>query len=139
MAAVTNCMQILPVKYFIFIQLIVFLPLALIRNLAKLSTTALIANVFIIAGLIYIFGSEARIMTRRGPSEVKLFNPNDWTLMIGTAIFSFEGIGLVRYYPSFPRDKEIYPLWLGYSRYRRNAGTAQVPEGVDRSHDLTHV
>lgn len=95
MAAVTNCMRILPIKYFIFVQLIVFLPLALIRNLAKLSTTALVADVFIVAGLIYIFGSEARIMARNGPAEVKLFNPSDWTLMIGTAIFSFEGIGLV--------------------------------------------
>jgi proton-coupled amino acid transporter len=94
-AAITNCATIMPIQYMILIQIVVFLPLALIRNLARLSTTALVADVFIIAGLIYIFGSEARIMARHGPAHVELFNPKDFALMIGTAIFSFEGIGLV--------------------------------------------
>jgi solute carrier family 36 (proton-coupled amino acid transporter) len=82
-AAVSNCMTILPIKYLIMIQMVVFLPLALIRNIAKLSTTALVADVFIVAGLIYIFGSEAVIMSHRGPSKVELFNSKDFTLMIG--------------------------------------------------------
>ncbi|EIN09975.1 hypothetical protein PUNSTDRAFT_86492 [Punctularia strigosozonata HHB-11173 SS5] len=94
-AAVSGCTRLVGLPYFILLQLVVFLPLALIRNLAKLSTTALVADVFIVAGLIYIFGSEAIIMAERGPARVELFNPRDFPLLIGTAIFSFEGIGLV--------------------------------------------
>ncbi|OSC98291.1 hypothetical protein PYCCODRAFT_1471204 [Trametes coccinea BRFM310] len=92
---ITNCAKLLGIQYFIMLQMIIFLPLALIRNLAKLSTTALVADAFILAGLIYIFGSEAAIMAKRGHAHVELFNAKDWPLLIGTAVFSFEGIGLV--------------------------------------------
>ncbi|KAF8917223.1 transmembrane amino acid transporter protein-domain-containing protein [Mucidula mucida] len=92
---VTHCAKLIGVQYFIFMQLIVFLPLVLIRDLAKLSTTALIADVFILAGLIYIFGSEVSIISQRGIQDVALFNPKDFPLFVGTAVFSFEGIGLV--------------------------------------------
>ncbi|KAI0661798.1 transmembrane amino acid transporter protein-domain-containing protein [Cubamyces menziesii] len=93
--AITNCAKMLGIQYFIMLQMVIFLPLALIRNLAKLSTTALVADAFILAGLIYIFGSEAAIMAKRGHAHVELFNSKDWPLLIGTAVFSFEGIGLV--------------------------------------------
>jgi len=66
-----------------------------VRDLAKLSSTALIADGFILLGLIYIFGSEFSIIAQRGIAEVKLFNPKDFPLFIGTAVFAFEGIGLV--------------------------------------------
>jgi solute carrier family 36 (proton-coupled amino acid transporter) len=112
---ITNCVRLISLKYFILMQLIIFLPLALIRNLAKLSTTALVADVFILAGLIYIFGSEMAIIAENGPAEVKLFNAKEFPLFIGsadiglvfrsnpetdsitsrTAVFSFEGVGLV--------------------------------------------
>ncbi|KAH9944868.1 transmembrane amino acid transporter protein-domain-containing protein [Amylocystis lapponica] len=93
--AITNCAKLLGIQYFIMLQMLIFVPLALIRNLARLSTTALVADVFILAGLIYIFGSEAGIMAQNGVSHVEYFNPKDWPLLIGTAVFSFEGIGLV--------------------------------------------
>ncbi|KAI0749738.1 transmembrane amino acid transporter protein-domain-containing protein [Daedaleopsis nitida] len=93
--AISNCAKLLGIQYFILLQMIIFLPLALVRNLARLSTTALIADAFIVAGLIYIFGSEAGIIARNGIAKVELFNSKDWPLLIGTAVFSFEGIGLV--------------------------------------------
>lgn len=111
--AITNCAKLLGIQYFILLQMVIFLPLVLIRNLAKLSTTALVADAFILAGLIYIFGSEAAIMADRGHADVAFFNAKDWPLLIGyvlardkwdasystsahrTAVFSFEGIGLV--------------------------------------------
>ena len=85
--AITNCLRLIPVQYFILIQLVIFLPLALIRNLAKLSTTALVADAFILAGLIYIFGSEMAIIAKNGPAEVKLFNSKDFPLLIGSVGF----------------------------------------------------
>jgi proton-coupled amino acid transporter len=97
---VTNCKTVIPVQYFILLELVVFLPLSLVRDLTKLSSTALIADGFILLGLLYIFGSEFLIIARRGIAEVKLFNSRDFPLFIGTAVFSFEGIGLVRHHSS---------------------------------------
>ena len=81
--AITNCAKLLGIQYFILLQMVIFLPLVLIRNLAKLSTTALVADVFILAGLIYIFGSEAVLIGKRGVADVQLFNPRDFPLLIG--------------------------------------------------------
>ncbi|KAF9526351.1 transmembrane amino acid transporter protein-domain-containing protein [Crepidotus variabilis] len=92
---VTNCATNLPIQYFIVMELVVFLPLALVRDLAKLSSTALIADGFILLGLLYIFGSEFSLLATRGVADIKLFNPRDFPLFVGTAVFSFEGIGLV--------------------------------------------
>jgi proton-coupled amino acid transporter len=80
---ITHCAKLIPVYYFLLMQLVVFLPLVLIRDIAKLSTTALVADVFIVAGLIYIFGSEFSIIASQGVAEFKLFNPKDFPLFIG--------------------------------------------------------
>jgi proton-coupled amino acid transporter len=80
----------------IFSQVILLLPLALVRNLAKLSLTALIADGFILVGLLYIWGSEIGMLVQKGPGDVQVwFNPKDYALLVGTAVFSFEGIGLI--------------------------------------------
>jgi proton-coupled amino acid transporter len=63
--------------------LVVFLPLALVRDIAKLSSAALLADAFILAGLIYIFGTEAKILAESGIADVQLFNPKDFPLFIG--------------------------------------------------------
>ncbi|KAL1664193.1 transmembrane amino acid transporter protein-domain-containing protein [Schizophyllum commune] len=92
---VTKCATHLPMAATIGIQVLVFLPLVLIRDLAKLSTTALVADAFILFGLIYIFGTEISIVAERGVAQVQAFNYNSFSLFVGTAVFSFEGIGLV--------------------------------------------
>ncbi|EJD06877.1 uncharacterized protein FOMMEDRAFT_138660 [Fomitiporia mediterranea MF3/22] len=93
--AITKCARLISVQYFILMQLVIFLPLALVRNIAKLSSTALVADVFILLGLVYIFGSEIAVISSRGIAKVELFNPKSFPLLIGTAVFSFEGVGLV--------------------------------------------
>lgn len=42
----------------------------------------------------YIGGSEVAVIAKHGPADVALFNSKDFSLLIGTAVFAFEGIGL---------------------------------------------
>lgn len=113
--AVTNCIRLISVQYFILIQLVIFLPLALFCNIERLCATALVADVFILAGLLYIFGSEVAIIANNGIVSLELFNRKDLPLLIGlvlqslyiyvnllsivsTTVFSLEGKRLVSYY-----------------------------------------
>lgn len=93
--AVTNQKTYINIETLIFLQLLIFLPLSMIRNIAKLSGTALIADFFILLGLLYLYYWGGLTIATHGIADVKLFNPKDWTLFIGTAIFTFEGIGLI--------------------------------------------
>ncbi|KAK3641094.1 hypothetical protein LTR56_011540 [Elasticomyces elasticus] len=80
----------------IALQFVVLLPMALIRNISKLGPAALLADVFILIGLVYIWYYDIASLANYGiaPSVV-LFNPSAFTLTIGSAIFTFEGIGLI--------------------------------------------
>ena len=94
--AVTRCRQSLDIKYFILLQLGIFLPVSLYRNIAKLGGFALVADVFIVLGLIYLYYYDVfTLVANHGVADIAQFNPRDWTLFIGTAIFTFEGIGLI--------------------------------------------
>ncbi|TQB75574.1 neutral amino acid transporter [Monascus purpureus] len=94
--AVSNCKSFIDIKFMVLMQLVIFLPLSLIRDISKLGFTALIADVFILLGLIYLFYYDfITIAAQGGIADVKAFNPSTWTLFIGTAIFTYEGIGLI--------------------------------------------
>ena len=81
----------------IALQLVVLIPLAFVRNISKLGPSALLADIFILMGLAYIYYYDiATIASRSGlESTVVLFNPDAFTLTIGSSIFTFEGIGLI--------------------------------------------
>jgi len=93
--AVSDCKSNIPVKWLILLQVLVFLPFSLLRDIEKLSFTALIADAFILLGLAYLLYYDILTLSTNGLSDIILFNRNDWTLFIGTAIFTFEGIGLI--------------------------------------------
>lgn len=94
--AVSKCVTFIDVKYMVLMQLVIFLPLSLIRDISKLGFTALIADAFIMLGLIYLYYYDiATIVDQGGVSDIEAFNPATWTLFIGTAIFTFEGVGLI--------------------------------------------
>ena len=80
----------------IALQLVALVPLAFIRNISKLGPAALLADVFILFGLVYIFYYDIGALAHNGvSSSVKLFNPQHFAMTIGSAIFTFEGVGLI--------------------------------------------
>ncbi|GAA5903401.1 amino acid transporter [Sporobolomyces salmoneus] len=110
--AVSNCRTYISIPYLILAQLVVFLPLAMIRNIQKLSGTALVADAFILFGLVYIFSNEIGVLVDHGIAKVELFNSKDFPLLIGTAVFSFEGIGLVIPITESMKDPHKFPKVL---------------------------
>ncbi|PNY24886.1 Vacuolar amino acid transporter 3 [Tolypocladium capitatum] len=86
----------LGVPSLIALQLVPLIPLALIRNISKLGPVAMLADVFILVGLVYIWYYDIWTLARKGlEPTVQMFNPSAFTLTIGSAIFTFEGIGLI--------------------------------------------
>ncbi|KAK3348462.1 transmembrane amino acid transporter protein-domain-containing protein [Neurospora tetraspora] len=80
----------------IAIQVALLVPLAWIRNISKLGPAALLADACILIGVSYIYQFDFRSLASNGiHKSVVLFNPERYTLMIGSAIFTFEGIGLI--------------------------------------------
>ncbi|KAH6655293.1 transmembrane amino acid transporter protein-domain-containing protein [Truncatella angustata] len=93
--AVSKCNTYIPITYLILMQMVIFLPFALFRDIGKLGFTALVADAFIVIGLAYLFYYDVLTLSHNGLADIILFNQKDWTLFIGTAIFTFEGIGLI--------------------------------------------
>jgi proton-coupled amino acid transporter len=85
------------VKALIAVQILVLVPLSFIRNMSKLGPVALLADVFILIGLTYIYWYDISSLIEMGGfnKTIELFNPRDFTLTVGSAIFTFEGIGLI--------------------------------------------
>ncbi|KAI0381859.1 transmembrane amino acid transporter protein-domain-containing protein [Hypomontagnella monticulosa] len=93
--AVSNCKTHIEITWLILMQMIIFLPFSLFRDIGKLGFTALIADAFIVIGLAYLFYYDVLTLSTNGIADIIQFNQKDWTLFIGTAIFTFEGIGLI--------------------------------------------
>ncbi|KAI3407126.2 AVT4 [Candida oxycetoniae] len=90
----------LNIAWFIIFQVILIIPMSLIRDITKLSISAVLANFFILTGLIiilYFIFYEWLVLNhgKFGMHVDLLFNQSDFSLFIGTAIFAFEGIGLI--------------------------------------------
>ncbi|KAI2631198.1 transmembrane amino acid transporter protein-domain-containing protein [Xylaria nigripes] len=98
----------------ILIQVLVLIPLSYIRNIAKLGPVALLSDVFILIGVSYIYYYDIVHIASEGVNPtVVLFNPSKYTLMVGSAIFTFEGIGLVLPIQSSMAKPERFEWLLG--------------------------
>lgn len=80
------------------------MPLVLIRNIAKLSPAALSADILIVLGLLILLACDvyqifvlntADGVPTVGPDIQWWLNPTAYPVFIGTAVYSFEGIGLI--------------------------------------------
>ncbi|CAK7232255.1 hypothetical protein SBRCBS47491_008206 [Sporothrix bragantina] len=107
--AVSDCKTLIPIKYLILMQMVIFLPFSLLRDINKLGFTALIADAFILVGLAYLFYYDILTLSKFGLADITMFNENSWTLFIGTAIFTFEGIGLIIPVQESMRHPEKFP------------------------------
>ncbi|KAK9667581.1 hypothetical protein K7432_017663 [Basidiobolus ranarum] len=80
-------------------------PLILIRNIARLSFVAVISSVLFLTGLVALIYFDVKSLFYSSPSEginftpgpniTYYFNPVSYSVFIGTAVYSFEGIGLI--------------------------------------------
>lgn len=102
------------VPLIIWLQIIIFLPISLYRNINNIQKMALVADLFICLGLIYIYFYDVKtLVSQGGLADIKNFNSNDWTSLIGTAVFTFEGVGLVIPIQSGMKDPAKFPKVLG--------------------------
>ncbi|RIA94716.1 transmembrane amino acid transporter protein [Glomus cerebriforme] len=102
----------LPTHIYIAGQLFVYVPLAMIRRISRLSFTALIADAFIMFGLLYLYYYDISHLIQHGTSDIVSFNPDDFALFIGTAVFTFEGIGLIIPITESMKEPEKFPKVL---------------------------
>ncbi|KAK3718808.1 hypothetical protein LTR37_004724 [Vermiconidia calcicola] len=111
--AVSRCRTSIDVKWLILIQTIIFLPISLYRNINNIQKMALVADLFICLGLIYLYYYDIlTIATRGGVADIQNFNPSTWTLLMGTAIFTFEGVGLIIPIQSGMAEPQKFPKVL---------------------------
>jgi proton-coupled amino acid transporter len=110
--AVSDCKSSISIQWLILIQMIIFLPFALLRDIGKLAFTALVADAFILIGLAYLLYYDILTLNQNGIADIIMFNKKDWTLFIGTAIFTFEGIGLIIPVQESMRHPEKFPRVL---------------------------
>ena len=107
--AVSDCKTSIGIPWLILMQMVIFLPFSLLRDIGKLGFTALIADAFILIGLAYLFYYDIITLHNDGLADIIMFNQKDWTLFIGTAIFTFEGIGLIIPIQESMRHPEKFP------------------------------
>ncbi|KAI8365759.1 transmembrane amino acid transporter protein-domain-containing protein [Blakeslea trispora] len=108
-----SCQSPFAPKYYIWIILALIIPLCWVRKIAKLSPTAIIGDVFIAFGLVCVlYFSSAQIHDHGIGKNLVMVNQNTFGLMIGTAIFSYEGIGMVLPIVNGMKDPKKFPLVL---------------------------
>ncbi|KAJ1979581.1 hypothetical protein H4R35_001458 [Dimargaris xerosporica] len=109
---VTDCRFNPGTTFWIFLQLAVYIPLAMVRKIKNFSLAALVADVFILMGLGYLYYFDIHKLATVGAAAIKHFNSSSFSLFIGTAVFSFEGIGLVLPIVSSMKEPRRFPAVL---------------------------
>ncbi|KAF9301129.1 neutral amino acid transporter [Mortierella antarctica] len=103
-------------KVYIFVPLVILIPLVLIRRMSILSLPSMLANLFIVFGIVYLWYFSIDVLADNGIGpNIELFNSDDFALFIGTAVFSFEGIGLVIPITESMAEPEKFPKVLAWT------------------------
>lgn len=97
--SVSQCDIRVPLSYLILGQIAIFVPLAMIRKIQKLSAFALVADLFILIGLVYLYYYDFFVLSTQGVADVEwVINDKSFPMFIGTAVFTYEGVGLGTYF-----------------------------------------
>ncbi|KAF9108998.1 neutral amino acid transporter [Mortierella sp. AM989] len=98
----------------IAIFFVAIIPFTLLRNIGRLGISVIIADICIIVGLVYIYVYDIKELAKNNgsPTPLKLFNSHDFGLFIGTAVFSYEGIGMVIPICAGMKNPEKFPKAL---------------------------
>ncbi|KAI8638330.1 transmembrane amino acid transporter protein-domain-containing protein [Parasitella parasitica] len=114
--AVSHCETDVPLHHLILVQIAVFVPLAMIRKIQKLSVFALIADAFILIGLVYLYYYDFFLLAVEGIGKVEWFvNTSSFPLFIGTAVFTFEGVGLIIPITESMKEPKKFPKVLSWT------------------------
>ncbi|GAA5814999.1 hypothetical protein MFLAVUS_008503 [Mucor flavus] len=114
--AISNCETAVPLYYLILVQIFMFVPLAMIRKIQKLSIFALIADAFILVGLVYLYYYDFLTLALHGVGKVEWFiNPASFPMFIGTAVFTFEGVGLIIPITESMKEPKKFPKVLAWT------------------------
>ncbi|KAG0172691.1 neutral amino acid transporter [Apophysomyces sp. BC1015] len=108
----SRCRVLIPMHLLILAQSFAFIPLAMIRKIHRLSVFALIADVFIVIGLVYLFYYDFKELFTVGLGNVVMWNPLHFPLFVGTAAFTYEGIGLVIPITESMKEPQKFPMVL---------------------------
>ncbi|ORX62684.1 hypothetical protein DM01DRAFT_1278586 [Hesseltinella vesiculosa] len=112
----SQCRVFMSHEMWIWLPLLVLIPMVLVRQIAKLSLTAIIADVFILFGLLCVLYFTGDQLRRYGPGpNIQAVNTEEIGLMVGTAVFAFECVGLVIPIAESMENPEKFPLvvWAG--------------------------
>ncbi|KAJ2743076.1 hypothetical protein GGI20_004014 [Coemansia sp. BCRC 34301] len=93
--AATGCRYRLGLSFWVIAQMVVLLPLCLVRHIKGFSSVALLADVFIVVGLVYVWGVDVSTLNKLGTGYIRNFNPESYSLFLGSAAYTFEGYALI--------------------------------------------
>ncbi|KAG1133312.1 hypothetical protein G6F42_001560 [Rhizopus arrhizus] len=111
--SISQCDLRVPLSYLILGQIAIFVPLAMIRKIQKLSAFALIADLFILIGLVYLYYYDFLTLASQGVADVEwVINYKSFPMFIGTAVFTYEGVGLVIPITESMAEPEKFPKVL---------------------------
>ncbi|OQR88091.1 vacuolar amino acid transporter [Achlya hypogyna] len=80
----------------VLLQMLVYIPLSWIRYMRYFTLSNLVADVFVLYAIVYILYVNGSALAAHGVAEpLAAFNPQDYAVFMGTAVFVFEGVGLI--------------------------------------------
>ena len=118
LANLLNCehwIATLGLAVLIFAQVIMQLPMCLLRQLRSIAFFAILADVLIITSMFWVVGSNtSQIVNHPSQAATVTFAESKFPLFLGTAVLTFEGIGLMMpIHEAMENPKKFMPMvWV---------------------------
>lgn len=103
----------------IMLQILLYTPLSWVRRIEYFALTNLFADVLILFGIVYILTYTVQTLENAPVKSATWtnFNSTSWAMLLGTAVYCFEGIGLILpiYDAMDDNIKHKFPRILSYT------------------------